>query len=129
MIRLIFVLLIAAVSFSCKNQSKNERFILGKEFAKKELNAILKDRGGKPMIAGGGLSVIKDSITAVAVAEAILFNIYGKQEIIYERPYEIYLISNHWVLMGTLPKGSDGGTFLIILDAKDSRVLKMTHGK
>ncbi len=129
MIRLTSVLLIAMVSFSCKSQSKNERFILGKEFAKKELNYILNDKGGKSMIAGGGLNVIKDSVTAVAVAEAILFNIYGKQEIIYQRPYEIYPINNYWVLMGTLPKGSDGGTFIIILDAKDSRILKMTHGK
>jgi len=73
--------------------------------------------------------IIKDSSTAINVAEPILFSIYGKNNITEQRPYEIYFIDNYWVLTGTLPKGSAGGTFLIIIDSRNSKVLRITHGK
>jgi hypothetical protein len=73
--------------------------------------------------------VVKDSLTAIRVAETILFSIYSKDKIIRQQPYEIYSIDNYWIISGTLPQDSHGGTFLIIMDARDSRILKITHGK
>ena len=46
-----------------------------------------------------------------------------------QKPYETHLIENHWVISGTLQKGMKGGTFLIIIDARNSKVLKISHGK
>ena len=63
------------------------------------------------------------------MAEYILFNIYGKDNIENQKPYETHLIENHWVISGTLQKGMKGGTFLIIIDARNSKVLKISHGK
>jgi len=68
-------------------------------------------------------------LTAISVAEPILFSIYGKDNITKQRPYEIYFIDNYWVIAGTLPKGYLGGTFLIIIDSKDSEIIRITHGK
>lgn len=73
--------------------------------------------------------LISDSITAVQVAEPILFKVYGKANITNEQPYETYLINHYWVIIGTLPKGWLGGTFLLVLDAQDGRIIKLTHGK
>jgi hypothetical protein len=63
------------------------------------------------------------------MVEPILFSIYGKDNIITQRPYEIYPIENYWVITGTLPNGMLGGTFLIITDARDGKIIKLTHGK
>jgi hypothetical protein len=73
--------------------------------------------------------IVPDKETAVAVAESILFRIYGKAQIIGEKPYNVDLVNDYWILSGTLPEGYLGGTFLIILSAKDGRVIKLTHGK
>jgi len=78
--------------------------------------------------------VIPDKQTAIAVVEPILFKIYGKDQIISERPYVANLIDGYWIVSGTLktpPPGYDvvGGTFLIVISEKDGRIIKLTHGK
>jgi hypothetical protein len=73
--------------------------------------------------------IIPDKQTAVAVAEDILFKIYGKDQIISEKPYNVDFVDGYWILSGTLPEGYLGGVFLIILSAKDGKVIKLTHGK
>src|SRR5580698_6782459 len=66
--------------------------------------------------------VIPDKETAIAVVEPILFKIYGKDNILGERPYVINLVDGYWIVNGTLkaPPGEDvmGGTFLIVLSAQ-----------
>ncbi|OGX90341.1 NTF2 fold immunity protein [Hymenobacter coccineus] len=66
---------------------------------------------------------------AIAVAEALLFPLYGQRTIVNERPYEVYRSDGCWYLSGTLPVGYDGGTFEIVLKAADGQVLHLTHGK
>jgi hypothetical protein len=74
-------------------------------------------------------SIIKDKTTAIEVAEPILFSTYGKKNITRQRPYETYFIDNYWIINGILPKGYRGGTFLIIIDSRDNRIVRLTHGK
>jgi NTF2 fold immunity protein of polymorphic toxin system component len=66
---------------------------------------------------------------AVRFAESILFDVYGKKQIVSQKPYSIYNIENYWIVSGTLPKGWVGGTFLIIIDSHNCRIIKLTHGK
>ena len=106
--------------------SAQQRSILGIEIAKKELKQALLDRTNKTTSIK---NVISDKQTAIAMAELILFKIYGQKQIISERPYEVYLINGYWVLNGTLPKGSDGVGFLIILNSNNGQVIKLIHYK
>ncbi len=101
---------------------------MGKSLAEKELKLALSKESQHNVIDNKSL-LIKDSYTAIKVAEPILYSIYGKENIESEKPYETYKIDNYWVIGGTLPKDSSGGTFLIIIDARNSEVLKITHGK
>lgn len=93
------------------------------EYAKTELksaiikNEILPDR------------VIPDSQTAVNVAENILFKTYGKENIIKQRPYDLNFIDGYYIINGTFQEPTIGGTFLIILNSKDGKIIKLTHGK
>ena len=121
-------IIIILLAFSINACSQNNRSVLGKSHAEKELKLALSKESQHNVIDNKSV-LIKDSLTAINVAEPILFSIYGKENIESQKPYETYLINNFWVIAGTLPKDWSGGTFLIIIDAKNSKVLKVTHGK
>jgi hypothetical protein len=124
----ILTLLSLTIYLTSCGQNKSDRLILGKKYAEEELKFSLND-STKHNILKSQTIIIKDSLTATTIAESILFGIYGKENIIKQKPYEIYHIKNYWLLTGTLPKGWLGGTFLIIIDDRNSQIIKITHGK
>ena len=79
----------------------------------------------------GGL--VPDEQTAIKVAEAILFPIYGEQHIRGEKPYVAKLADGKWTIDGSMPKPKSGelfvgGTFHIVISQRDGRVLEIGHG-
>ena len=127
-IKVIIFICTLTFSLTACGQSKIDRLILGKNYAETELKSALKDTLRYNIVKSGSV-IIKDSLTATTIAETILFSIFGKANIKEQRPYETYHIDNYWILIGTLPKGWKGGTFLIIIDDRNSQVIKITHGK
>jgi hypothetical protein len=123
--KITFMTLIFISLTSC-GQTKTERTKLGIEYAKSELKEALSNKTVKQILVN---KVISDKETAEIIAETILFKIYGKDNIIKQRPYEINQIDNFWVLNGTLPQNMSGGTFLIILNSTNGQIIKLTHGK
>jgi hypothetical protein len=126
----IFAIGLLTAWISVCGQTTNERQKFGKRNAEYELNSALKDKTRHNVINSKTV-IIKDSLTAISVAEPILFGIYGKLHITKQKPYEIYHIKSYWVLSGTFKGGlqSKGGTFLIIIDDRNSQIIKITHGK
>lgn len=124
-ILLFLSLLIFIISCS---QSKSERIILGEKYAKSELEKTLNPKNEHNVIDNKSL-IITNKETAVKIAETILFEIYGKKNIENQKPYEIYKFENFYVILGTIPKNSVGGTFIIIIDGTNSKILKISHGK
>ncbi len=123
------VLLIATMNCCSQNKQDNtERLILGKEYAEGELKESLSDSSLDNVVSKDKILINKEE-SAIKIAETILFPIYSEENIIRQRPYETYRINNYWVITGTLPKGHLGGVFLIILDARDGKVIRITHGK
>lgn len=121
-----FPFLILTLS-SC-GQTNSDKLKLGEANARSELKVALADTTIHNVINSNSL-IIKNKETAIDVVEPILFSIYSKDNIIKQRPYEIYLIEHFWIISGTLPKGYLGGTFLIIVDATNSKIIRLTHGK
>jgi hypothetical protein len=122
------VLIIFTFAFTSCGQAIKERTFLGRTNAAQELKTTLVDKTIHNIIDNKSV-LIKDSSTATRTAEAILFSIYGQDNITKQRPYEIYLIDNYWMIGGTLPKGTSGGTLFIILSSLDNRIIRLTHGK
>jgi hypothetical protein len=122
---LLFFLIIVNSVYS---QSGDIRWIMGKERMEKLLIESLSDSSVHNYISKSKI-LLKEEKKAIEFAENVLFDIYGKDEIIFQRPYEKYLIGYFWIIKGTLPKSSVGGTFLIIIDSRDYKVLRITHGK
>ena len=127
-IKAFYILTILTFTLTACGQTEADRIILGKSHAEQELKSALTDKSQHNVIDNKTV-IIKDSLTAINVAEPILFSIYGKDNITKQRPYETYFIDNYWLLKGTLPKGYIGGTFLIILNSSNGRIVKITHGK
>lgn len=122
----VLVIIAIATSFASCCQTFSDRSILGEELLKKELDETLKNKSLHNVI-DGRREIIEDKETAVLLAEKFLFRIYGEEKIKDERPYEIFKFGRYWTMRGTLPKNSLGGTFLIIIDATDSKVIRITH--
>jgi hypothetical protein len=127
-IKTAFFLTLLSITLNACGQSIEKRTILGKSYAEQELKSALTDKSQHTIIENK-TEPIKDSLTAINIVELILFRTYGKKNIVQQRPYEIYLIDNYWVIIGTLPVDTEGGTFLIIMDSRDGRVIHLTHGK
>ena len=120
---LIVLLLLPFVSFS---QQKNDSSRLSKDeiSAQKEVaDALLR-----PEICFHNDTLIPDKETAVEYAEIILFKFYSKEQIISERPYNIYKVHGFWYIDGTL-KYEKGGTFEIIFNSKNGQIIRICHGK
>ena len=126
--RTIIFILLSICCVAVYGQSKKDSLNLERKYAESELKLALSDKEQHNAL-NFVKPIIKDSLTATAIAETILFGIYGKENIVRQKPYKIHHINNYWILYGTLPKGMVGGTFLIIIDDRSSHVIKITHGK
>ncbi len=133
-----YILMIALFLFSC-NENKitqsistkddtllfNEHDTLGEKIAREQLHEALTGKGQ----VFTWKTLIKNKSTAISIAEPLLFDVFGKEQIISEKPYEVYLIDGYWYISGTIPKGSSGGGFEIILSAKNAEIIRLTHYK
>ena len=70
---------------------------------------------------------VPDERTAVAIAEAVLIPIYGREQILSEEPFTAKLKDGIWTVQGSLPKGWDGGTAIVKLAKRDARIIYVTH--
>jgi hypothetical protein len=120
------LLLAVVVCLGAQSNDDPTRHYLGEPFASRFLESALS--GGEFNIAGNR-ELVPDQKTAVSIAQAILFSIYGEETIVSERPYEIHKLRGYWIIFGTLPKGWHGGTFKIIIDAKTARIILVGHDK
>ncbi|MCR9182405.1 MAG: YbbC/YhhH family protein [Flavobacteriaceae bacterium] len=102
---------------------------IGKQLAEYELNqTLLKERVGN--VVNTKFNLLKNSKTAIAVAEPLLFATYGEKTIVDQRPYEVHQVEDYWVILGKSAReaaGSEKGYFLIILNKFDSRVFRMDY--
>jgi len=123
-IKLLHLLIFLILSINTFGQTKNDTIN-----AQNEVRYMLKNPTNKYNLINNKTIIIKDRLTAINVAEPILFGVFGKANIIKQKPYKIFFIDNYWLIKGTLPKGKIGGTFQIIIDSRNSKVIDIIHGK
>jgi len=72
---------------------------------------------------------VPDEETAVKIAEAVLYAIYG-ETIETQKPFKIALKENKvWIIEGTLPEDTLGGTVYIEIQKKNGAIINLSHGK
>lgn len=124
------IILFSSCGLDRKNSNdSNTDKVNDEKIAKAELTLALKDTTHDRFVDTQRV-IIKDKKMAISIVEPILFDIYGKDKITEQRPYKIFNIDNYWVISGTMPSRFEkGGTFLIIIDSRNCRILKIKHGK
>ena len=139
----VFIILILLLTVSCNlkptaHQERNdslktecnidttEKQFVGESSAKQTLERFLNDSTVNLL---RGKVLIKDKQQLISIAEPILFGIYGKGRIIAQKPYEIYLLGDYWVMMGTLKKNYLGGTFNLVMNRKTAEIIGIYHDK
>lgn len=70
--------------------------------------------------------LVPDKETAFNIAIAVLSNIYDKEVLQSESPFNVYLKDSVWVVYGT-QKHQKGGFSYIEINSTDGRVLKVSH--
>ena len=120
---LIAVLILLPIVFF--GQNFKNRNIVGEDSARRAVKTALAYDASRSYSD----TLIKNSESAISIAETILVNAYGKALINSEKPFECYLVDGYWYLRGTLPKSYTGDVFEMIMSAKDGRVIKIMHGK
>src|SRR5437660_12201647 len=71
--------------------------------------------------------VVSDKETAIRIAEAILFPVYGEDAIRGQRPYQVTLNDEKWTVDGTVRPGFVGGSFDVVILHRDACVLECGH--
>ena len=117
----------AILSYGLAIKQKNQTF--GEFSSKQKTDKIIKEKE-----RNNPDTLIKTKKAAIDFAEPILFKTYGKSEILNEKPYKINFADGIWTITGTFKteKGGvfqKGGVFLIEINSRDGKVIRMTHGK
>lgn len=124
-----FLISIAVLYFFLADAQNKNSPVLSEEWALTALERSLKDSAALNMIDNKSV-LLKDSLTVLKLAEAILFSVYGEAQIVKQKPYKIYHPKNYWILTGTLPeKAMFGGVFYIAIDDRNGKVVRLLHGK
>ena len=72
--------------------------------------------------------LVPDKETAIKIAEAVLFRLYGEGSIMGQRPYVVKEDDYIWWITGTLPKDTFGIVFKIGISKHTAAVLYLTVG-
>ena len=118
------ILLISVVSNSFA-QSKNPDLERARKFVEESLN----NKTAHNVIVKKTSKSLLQKETVIKIAELVLFQIYGKENILRQKPYKTYRINNFWLIEGTLQEGFKGGVFQIIIDDRTGEIKRITHGK
>lgn len=74
--------------------------------------------------------IIPNPDVAIHIAEKILISIYDSVSIVSQRPYKVELLNSYiWCVHGQKKSNGEGGTFSILIDKNDGRIISISHGK
>ncbi|GHC65385.1 NTF2 fold immunity protein [Ulvibacter litoralis] len=123
-LRIIFIVGILFISnLSAQDADRN---ILDKTYADELLSKALSFKTDTTKTYQ---PIIATEEKAIKYAELFMFDRYGKETIEFEKPYQVYLIDNYWIIFGTLPKNYRGGVFEIVFDSRNGKIIMFGHGK
>lgn len=128
----IIIIIFACFCLSCHektNNIKNSTIIPAKDKPLFNLVDSINYYTSNGYIPKNG--ILSTDTIAVKVAEIILFNIYGENQIKDQRPYNVVLKENVWIIEGDTNTKDNffGGTFYIELSKETGAILKIIHTK
>jgi len=95
--------------------------------AAQEVREALQQKEPLPWKKDG--RVVPTAEVAKAIHRAVAGAAYGKAEVDKEQPFRAIRSGKYWVVFGSLPNGSFGGTAVTVIRASDGRVMRIIHGQ
>ena len=71
--------------------------------------------------------LVPDKETAIKIAEVVLFRLYGKEEIVWQRPYKVRLEDDVWWISGTMSDEMMGRVFNIAISKQTGEIVHLQH--
>ena len=72
---------------------------------------------------------VPNEATAIKIAEAIIVPIWGTDCLKNEQPFTALLVNGTWIVTGTLPSETLGGTAYVEISKETGSILNIAHGK
>ncbi len=66
---------------------------------------------------------------AKKIAKVILYDVYGRFNILKQKPFFSCQVNDFWIFQGKIKKNRKGGVFVIIINSKNGSVEYLSHGK
>lgn len=85
-------------------------------------------QGNKVVPSQPLVDCVPDEQTAIKIAEAIWYPLYG-DDIFKQKPYYVQLEDDCWIVIGSLPENYYGGSAYIKFQKSDCKVIDVYHTK
>ena len=122
----LLIFIITIIAFGCQRKIQINSGELQKLY-EEHIDSILADSSQLNEISKNEV-LIKDEKMFINIIEPILFNIYGKERITNQRPYAVYFVKNYCIIKGYSPPTMEGGVFEAIMDARNGKIIRISHG-
>ena len=106
--KIALIILIAILGFaSCETQKKNRETTIANmdttedKYARELLDFVLADSSNQNQQISTNITEINNRETAIKAVDSILFDGYGKENIIEQKPYKVSKIDSYWIIEGT----------------------------
>ena len=71
----------------------------------------------------------KDAHSVISAVEPILYEVYGKEIINEQKPYELSFIDDYWIIEGVQKELHPGGVFQLVLNCRNNTLIYLIHGE
>jgi NTF2 fold immunity protein len=123
--RLLTPLLLAAVTAATYGGSQTTEESIYLDAAANHVKEAL--RQGKPLSWKTDALVVPNANVAEAIHSAVAGSVYGDEKIQKQRPFRAVRTGEFWVVFGSLPEKTLGGTAVTVIRASNGEILRVVH--
>jgi hypothetical protein len=125
--RAIAILLSFTAPTAAAQAPKEDALARHRDSAKAEVKAALGHHRDFAGFRHG--EIVPTQQAAIAIHTVAAGSVFGTEKVSNQRPYIATREGGYWVVFGTLPEGSLGGTATTVIRAADGAVLRLVHGQ
>jgi NTF2 fold immunity protein len=84
-------------------------------------------RQGKPLSWKTDARVVPNANVAEAIHSAVAGSVYGDEKIQKQKPFRAVRTGEFWVVFGSLPEKTLGGTAVTVIRSSNGEILRVIH--
>lgn len=130
LVLIIIIIGLTSCSSSLNNDTKAiDETIAEDQYSRQLLDFVLLNTANQNINQRVSIEDCKDINSVLKALEPILFEVYGKEDIIEQKPYKISFIDDYWIIEGVQKEVHPGGVFQLVLNCRNNTLIYLIHGK